>query len=123
MSLNSDRTQLEAALQEAQAEQAELEKRLAEKPELGPGTGSSGAQEWEMTLARKEEVATQIKALEDSLAKVQTGTYGRCERCGNEINPERLEILPTTTLCAQCAGASPTSEASDQAQPIVPHQQ
>jgi RNA polymerase-binding transcription factor DksA len=31
--------------------------------------------------------------------------YGRCERCGSPIDPERLEILPATTLCADCARA------------------
>jgi RNA polymerase-binding transcription factor DksA len=33
------------------------------------------------------------------------GTYGMCERCHGEIDPERLKILPHTTLCIECAKA------------------
>ncbi|MFQ5854686.1 MAG: TraR/DksA C4-type zinc finger protein [Anaerolineae bacterium] len=36
---------------------------------------------------------------------MREGTYGRCDRCGAQIDPERLEILPATTLCAACARA------------------
>ena len=28
--------------------------------------------------------------------------YGVCEKCGQQIEPERLEIFPETTLCVSC---------------------
>lgn len=99
---------LEVGLREAEAEQEQIEQQLKHKPEFGLGTGSPGTYTWELALARKEEVAAKIEALQTALSKVREGTYGQCERCGRQINPERLEILPTTTLCADCAGASPT---------------
>ena len=37
-----------------------------------------------------------------ALERIETGTYGRCERCGNEIPLERLEVVPTTTMCVSC---------------------
>jgi hypothetical protein len=35
----------------------------------------------------------------------------RCEFCGKEIPPERLEILPDTTTCVECSQTQPYSEA------------
>lgn len=37
-----------------------------------------------------------------ALERIEQGTYGRCERCGNEIPGERLDALPTATLCMGC---------------------
>ena len=44
-----------------------------------------------------------LAALEDARRRAATGLYGRCERCGSDIGPERLEALPATTLCIDCA--------------------
>jgi RNA polymerase-binding transcription factor DksA len=37
-----------------------------------------------------------------ALARIDAGTFGSCERCGNPIPPERLEAIPTATLCVAC---------------------
>jgi len=110
----STRKQLEDELQEAEEELQELNRRLDDKPEFGLGEGNSGAYSWEMALARKERVMTRIEALQEALTKVNEGSYGCCERCGAQIAPERLEILPATELCVDCAreaNATPGSTA------------
>jgi DnaK suppressor protein len=38
-----------------------------------------------------------------ALTKMDLGTYGTCERCGNPIPLERLEALPWAILCVDCA--------------------
>jgi DnaK suppressor protein len=38
-----------------------------------------------------------------ALTKMDLGTYGTCERCGNEIPIERLDALPWAILCVECA--------------------
>jgi len=48
---------------------------------------------------RAEEVVRQI---DQALARVAAGTYGRCEGCGGPISIERLEALPATPLCVDC---------------------
>lgn len=103
--MTSRRKQLIAELQEAEEELQDLNGRLDDKPEFGFGEGNTGAYSWEMSLARKERVMTRIEALEEALTKVEKGSYGQCERCGNQIDPERLEILPATALCVDCAQA------------------
>jgi RNA polymerase-binding transcription factor DksA len=37
-----------------------------------------------------------------ALQRLSDGTYGRCESCGVWIAPERLEILPETSVCRDC---------------------
>jgi RNA polymerase-binding transcription factor DksA len=108
--MTSVRDELEIHLREAKRELQELGKQLDQKPEFGLGKGSTGVYSWEMALARRERVTVRIKDLQKALDRVREGTYGRCDGCGVQIAPERLEILPTTTLCAVCAcaaGATP----------------
>jgi RNA polymerase-binding transcription factor DksA len=121
--MTSRRKQLEAELQEAEEELQELNRRLDDKPEFGLGEGSTGAYSWEMALVRKETVMTHIEALQEALAKINEGSYGRCQRCGAQIDPERLEILPTTTLCVDCAreaNAAPGSTARESGHTVIP---
>ena len=40
--------------------------------------------------------------VERALAKMDAGTYGTCERCGQPIAPERLDALPWAMLCIRC---------------------
>jgi DnaK suppressor protein len=103
--MTSVRERLEGALREAEREIQELDERLDNKPEFGFGEGSAETYSWEMTLARRERVVERIRALREALTRVRTGIYGRCRRCGVQIDPERLEILPATSLCAACARA------------------
>jgi DnaK suppressor protein len=44
-----------------------------------------------------------LAEVEHALAKLEAGTYGRCERCGEPIAPARLEAMPTASLCINCA--------------------
>ena len=101
--MNAVKEQLEAELLEAERDLKKLDKQLADRPEFGLGEGSTGAHSWEMTLARRERVTNHIKAIQIALERVGDGTYGCCEQCGAQIDPERLEILPTTPVCVACA--------------------
>jgi len=47
----------------------------------------------------------EIRMIEAALARIKTGDYGCCTRCGTEIAEARLDALPFTPLCAPCAGA------------------
>jgi RNA polymerase-binding transcription factor DksA len=38
----------------------------------------------------------------DALRRIAEDTYGTCERCGERIPMERLEILPHTRFCVRC---------------------
>ena len=47
----------------------------------------------------------QIEAIDRALVKVESGQYGRCEVCGKDIPPSRLEVLPSAAMCLSCAEA------------------
>lgn len=41
--------------------------------------------------------------VEDALSKIEQGTYGSCDICHMKIDEDRLDILPETGLCSNCA--------------------
>jgi RNA polymerase-binding transcription factor DksA len=45
----------------------------------------------------------EIRMIEAALQRIEAGEYGICVRCGESIAEERLDILPHTPLCRNCA--------------------
>ena len=43
-----------------------------------------------------------IKKIDETLASIESGDYGFCDKCGVEIGIKRLEARPTATLCIDC---------------------
>jgi DnaK suppressor protein len=43
-----------------------------------------------------------IRKIQQSLMKIDEGTFGICEGCGEEISIERLKARPVTTYCIAC---------------------
>lgn len=48
-----------------------------------------------------------LKEIHDALERVEDGSFGDCELCGETIAPERLEALPYARLCIQCEEHKP----------------
>jgi RNA polymerase-binding transcription factor DksA len=61
--------------------------------------------EREKDFSLLEQLESEINDLDAALRKIDEGTYGRCEVCGREIEPERLEAMPGTRTCREHAGA------------------
>lgn len=49
------------------------------------------------------ELRNALAEVERALEKVEAGTYGTCEKCGNQISPARLEAKPAVRTCIDCA--------------------
>ncbi|MDQ2649017.1 MAG: TraR/DksA C4-type zinc finger protein [Actinomycetota bacterium] len=45
------------------------------------------------------QLRTELDEVERALAKLDDGTYGTCEVCGNPIASARLEAMPATRFC------------------------
>jgi len=43
-----------------------------------------------------------LKQLDEALERIKNGTFGVCRVCGKEIGHDRLEAVPTTTICYDC---------------------
>lgn len=67
------------------------------------GDGTTEAVERLATTATARSLATSITEIDHALDKVDAGTYGTCDTCGNEIPEARLEALPAAGLCVDCA--------------------
>ena len=50
-------------------------------------------------IERHTALRTQVMT---ALEKIKDGTYGVCEECGMEIEAERLDAMPVTSLCIEC---------------------
>lgn len=43
-----------------------------------------------------------LKTVNKALEKIKKGNYGICEECQKEINPKRISVFPSATLCIKC---------------------
>jgi len=53
-----------------------------------------------------------LSKIDDALARIDDGTYGVCDDCGEPIGQKRLEARPVTTLCIDCKTIQETREKS-----------
>jgi DnaK suppressor protein len=58
--------------------------------------------ELEKRLTLEKRIREQLAEVEHALQKFEDGTYGRCDNCGQPIDPARLEALPQASLCLNC---------------------
>jgi RNA polymerase-binding protein DksA len=58
------------------------------------------ARELDMTL--EDNMRALLGAVERTIQRIDAGTWGLCQRCGEPIAPSRLEAMPTAELCISC---------------------
>ncbi len=54
------------------------------------------------TLRIRDRERKLIAKIKEALTRIDDGSYGKCEECGENISRERLEARPVTTLCIDC---------------------
>lgn len=100
--IEADIAQLEREVIEAEAELLEM------MQDAGDGAGDDQADAGAKTFEREQEIslANNARDLLDqnrrALTRMDDGTYGFCEACGNPIGRLRLEAAPRATLCMPC---------------------
>lgn len=94
----------------------EIERRLrglTRVPDFGsdvdPDEETSESEAYANQLSIAQVLKSRLGAVNDALRKIVKRRYGVCEKCGKEISPELLKIVPESKLCKECkrAGASP----------------
>lgn len=68
--------------------------------------------ELERRLALEKRMRDQLADVEHALNKFKQGTYGLCDRCGQPIDPARLEALPQANLCLSCKAKNAKGKSS-----------
>ena len=82
----------------------------AQRSSSGGGDASGGSMadvatelfEQELAAFLSRNVQEHLTNVNDALTRIDEGTYGRCEDCGDEINPDRLGALPWARRCLSC---------------------
>jgi len=100
--LRADRSRLIAEIADADKGLADL--LLDSADSSGDDTADSGGKtfdrEHELSLANNTREL--LEQVERALARIDDGTYGSCESCGNPIGKARLQAFPRATLCVPC---------------------
>jgi DnaK suppressor protein len=112
--LSQLRAHLEEELSRLEAEVAEIESQ--ERSSLSEASGEnayrdhmadqgSAAFEQLLDMTLEENLRVLLADVRSALARIDAGVYGLCERCSAEIPEERMEAVPTASLCIKCKEA------------------
>ncbi|MEZ5754297.1 MAG: TraR/DksA C4-type zinc finger protein [Paracoccaceae bacterium] len=103
-------TSLQARKEQLETRLADLQGRLAG---IEAELDSHNAADWEELATEREgdEVLEgmglsgqqEIRMIEAALQRMAAGEYGSCVKCGAEISAARLDVLPFTPFCRDCA--------------------
>jgi DnaK suppressor protein len=56
----------------------------------------------QILLSLNENERLRLKEVDESLDRIENGTYGICEECGGPISMKRLEVRPVAKYCVPC---------------------
>jgi DnaK suppressor protein len=109
LDLNAVRRELEARRDATRARLATL----ASRPELGSaqgfgkriGDGTTEAVRRLTDIGVGDSLERVLARTERAVAKLDDGSYGMCDVCGDPIPPGRLRALPDAVFCLRCADA------------------
>jgi RNA polymerase-binding protein DksA len=68
----------------------------------------------EFTLGLIENEQETLEQIQDALSRIDAGTYGRCQECNAPIAKPRLQALPYTPHCIECARKIESRESAAQ---------
>jgi DnaK suppressor protein len=57
----------------------------------------------EILHAVGDSASAEIGLISRALQRLEAGTYGTCERCGEKIEAERLRVVPYADVCRRCS--------------------
>lgn len=86
----------------AQEELGKLHEFMQAEVDIDPEEGDTEVSEREKNAALISVLKRKVNDIDAALAALEKGQYGVCQRCENEIEPERIEIKPDATHCVSC---------------------
>lgn len=99
-----DRLEEQIADYQRDLEEARLTESSSDRsPDPGNAEASSMKLEYAKELSIEQNTLDLLSKANRALDRVEAGTYGICESCGKAIPVERLDVLPYSTLCVECA--------------------
>lgn len=102
-SIADRRAQLQARRQELTGHLAEIREALEAPAPKDFAERASEREDDEMLEHLGAAEARELRMIDAALARIAEDAYGYCVKCGEEIAPERLDMLPATPFCRRCA--------------------
>ncbi|WP_433585506.1 TraR/DksA family transcriptional regulator [Microbacterium hydrocarbonoxydans] len=65
--------------------------------------GVTLSSEWSRLSGLADAAASELRQVDEALARLDAGEYGICANCGGPIPRARLEVRPFATRCVACA--------------------
>lgn len=65
-------------------------------------TEADEVEEYERRLPIEHGLELKLKDINSALEKIEKGGYGICEKCGKELEKERLKAIPEARFCQSC---------------------
>jgi DnaK suppressor protein len=82
----------------------------AQPTEADPVDRASSEVERNFNLRIRDRESKLIKKIRGTLARIDKGTFGICDGCGEEIGLKRLQARPVTNYCIKCKEATESRE-------------
>jgi len=102
--LNFFRRLLKSRLQELlmEAEKTKNTVKGTEESSSDPMDQASDQLERDFLLRLRDRESKLMVKIKEALEKIESGTFGECEECGQQISLKRLRARPVATLCIDC---------------------
>ena len=100
--LKSEHKRLEEELEQLQTRASTSDERREGSPFGKREEEATETLELEKRLVLENRIRQELAGVEHALHKFEEGTYGKCDNCGEPIDPARLEALPQASLCMEC---------------------
>ena len=97
------KAKLKEKLRELTERAEEIDAELSETPDADWSENAVESENDEVLERVGGMALSEIQQIKTALSRIETGTYGTCEKCGDEIAAKRLEALPYATKCIKCA--------------------
>ncbi|MDY0251057.1 MAG: TraR/DksA family transcriptional regulator [Pseudomonas sp.] len=97
------RIKLEALASEYAARAEAIERDLSRSHAAGFSEQATERQNDMVLQGLLADARTSVNEVQQALARLDAGTYGECEKCGEPISAARLEALPSAAFCIHCA--------------------
>lgn len=99
---SQEQSRLLAEEQQVIDELTHLREAMLAEVDIDPEEGDAEITEREKNAALLAVLENKLQDIQTALRSIEKGSYGICARCGNPIEPGRLEVKPDATLCVSC---------------------
>lgn len=93
-----------------EAERTKVQVKETDEPLSDPMELASNEFDRDFLLRLRDRERKLMIKIKEALERIENGTFGICEECGEKISEKRLRARPMTTLCIDCKHEQETSE-------------